>query len=76
MTQRPQIQERLTAQIKRALELILETEDVAVMITAVHYCVKSRGVHDTHSETTTTALNGVFRDAEVRAEFLNTYKSQ
>jgi GTP cyclohydrolase I len=42
--QRPQVQERLTQQILVALQTLLETEDVAVTINAVHYCVKSRGV--------------------------------
>ena len=39
---RPQIQERLTEQIYHALSYILETDNVAVMIDAQHYCVKSR----------------------------------
>ena len=54
--QRPQIQERLTEQVLVALQTLLETRDVAVSITAVHYCVKARGVMDSNSETTTTAL--------------------
>jgi GTP cyclohydrolase I len=44
---RPQIQERLTEQVFHALCYILETDNVAVMIDAQHYCVKSRGVEDT-----------------------------
>ena len=39
-SKRPQIQERLTEQIFHTLQFILETEDVAVMIDAQHYCVK------------------------------------
>ncbi|MEZ5449478.1 MAG: exonuclease domain-containing protein [Thiolinea sp.] len=42
--QRPQVQERLTRQILVALQTLLETDNVAVSIDAVHYCVKSRGV--------------------------------
>jgi len=68
---RPQIQERLGLQIYHALSYILETEDVAVLINAVHYCVKARGVNDTHSSTVTSKLGGRFMDAKVRAEFLN-----
>ena len=71
-SQRPQIQERLTEQIFHALSYILETEDVAVKITATHYCVKSRGVEDSNSETTTTKLGGAFKKSEsTRLEFLS-----
>lgn len=69
---RPQIQERLTEQVFHALCYILETEDVAVMIDAQHYCVKSRGVEDTGSSTVTTKLGGGFKnDPAARAEFLS-----
>ncbi|MDG1184226.1 MAG: GTP cyclohydrolase I FolE [SAR86 cluster bacterium] len=70
-SKRPQIQERLTEQIYHALSFILETENVAVMIDAQHYCVKSRGVEDTGSSTITSRLGGNFKaHPEVRAEFL------
>lgn len=70
--QRPQVQERLTRQILVALQALLGTEDVAVSIEATHYCVKSRGVMDTNSQTSTTALGGCFREnIHTRAEFLN-----
>ena len=69
--QRPQVQERLTRQILVALQTVLEIDDVAVSIDAVHYCVKSRGVMDSESETSTLALGGRFRtDAQQRAAFL------
>ncbi len=69
--QRPQVQERLTEQVLRALQTLLETRDVAVSMTAVHYCVKARGVMDANSETTTTALGGSFRtQPATRKEFL------
>ena len=67
---RPQIQERLTEQIFHTLCYILETDDVAVMIDAQHYCVKSRGVEDTGSSTVTSRLGGGFKsDPAVRNEF-------
>jgi GTP cyclohydrolase I len=70
--QRPQVQERLTQQILVALQALLGTEDVAVSIEAIHYCVKSRGVMDTNSQTSTTALGGCFKEnIHTRAEFLN-----
>ena len=69
---RPQIQERLTEQVFHALTYILETEDVAVMIDAKHYCVASRGVEDTGSSTVTCKLGGGFKtDPAARAEFLS-----
>ena len=70
-SKRPQIQERLTVQIAEALKFILETDDVAVIVDARHYCVKSRGVEDMLSSTTTSHMGGAFRDfSEPRAEFL------
>lgn len=68
---RPQIQERLNIQIAKALEFILGTPDVAVVIDAEHYCVKSRGVEDHGSHTVTSYLGGSFRDNPVcRQEFM------
>ncbi|MEZ9197896.1 GTP cyclohydrolase I FolE [Shewanella sp. 10N.286.54.B9] len=68
--QRPQVQERLTKQILVALQTLLATDNVAVSIDATHYCVKSRGVMDTQSQTQTTALGGEFKtSAATRAEF-------
>lgn len=69
---RPQIQERLTEQVYHALSYILETDDVAVLIDAKHYCVASRGVEDTQSNTITCKLGGGFKtDPAARAEFLS-----
>jgi GTP cyclohydrolase I len=70
--QRPQVQERMTQQILVALQTLLESEDVAVTMDATHYCVKSRGVMDATSSTTTTALGGIFkRNQATRYEFLH-----
>jgi GTP cyclohydrolase I len=69
---RPQVQERLTEQIWAALSLLLGTEDVAVVIAANHYCVKSRGVEDVCSDTVTSKMGGKFKDKnnDLRKEFL------
>jgi GTP cyclohydrolase I len=70
--QRPQVQERMTQQILVALQTLLESDDVAVTIDATHYCVKSRGVMDATSTTTTTALGGIFKsNPSTRSEFLH-----
>lgn len=72
---RPQVQERLTEQIYHALQFILDTDDIAVVIEAKHYCVKSRGVEDVNSDTVTSKMGGDFRqDPVLRNEFLNLLK--
>lgn len=68
---RPQVQERLTAQIYHTLVKVLDTENVAVVIDADHYCVKSRGIEDTGSSTVTSKLGGAFKDdPATRTEFM------
>ncbi len=68
---RPQVQERLTVQIANELKQILDTDDVAVVIDAVHMCVASRGVNDTNSRTGTSHFSGKFKEETSRKEFLN-----
>jgi GTP cyclohydrolase I len=68
--QRPQVQERLTRQIANELKSALETDDVAVVIDAVHMCVSSRGIKDVNSATVTAEYSGAFEDAAIRDEFL------
>lgn len=68
---RPQVQERANVQIHQALCRILGTPDVAVVIDAVHTCVKTRGVNDHGTVTRTQRLGGRFKsDAQARQEFL------
>lgn len=61
---RPQLQERLTAQIADSLALLLESENVAVSLTARHQCVMARGIQDEHSHTITNVLRGHFHTNE------------
>lgn len=69
-SRRPQEAERLTLQIYHALEFILETDDIAVYLDGVHYCVKSRGILDSNSSTSTVKLGGGFlNDPMLRKEF-------
>lgn len=71
-SKRPQIQERLTSQIYWALACILETEDIAVVLSATHYCVKARGVQDASSVTITSKLGGKFKEVpDLRSEFMS-----
>jgi GTP cyclohydrolase I len=67
---RPQVQERLTMQIGHALQHVLDTENVAVVIDAKHLCVASRGIRDTHSATVTSFYGGKFGNGAVKEEFL------
>ena len=69
--QRPQVQERLTLQIANELKAVLNTEDVAVVIDAVHLCVSSRGIKDVSSSTITAEYSGMFLDTVRKNEFLN-----
>lgn len=66
---RPQVQERLTNQIGRALVDILDTESVAVAIEAKHLCVAARGVQDDSSSTVTFFYGGEFTDIEQKKLF-------
>ena len=67
---RPQLQERLTVQIAEALKKAIGTEDVAVLVDAVHLCVASRGIKDTSSSTITANYSGKFINEETKNEFL------
>ncbi|NCP20630.1 MAG: GTP cyclohydrolase I FolE, partial [Zetaproteobacteria bacterium] len=69
--QRPQVQERLTNQIGKDLEHILQTEDIAVIIDAKHLCVCSRGIKDDTSTTITTYYGGAFKNPQKIAELQN-----
>jgi GTP cyclohydrolase I len=69
-SKRPQVQERLTLQIASELKEVLGTDDVAVIIDAVHLCVSARGVKDTNSSTITTHFSGKFKDGITSSGFL------
>ena len=68
---RPQVQERMTIQIVRELQSVLNTDDVACVIDAKHLCVNSRGIRDIESSTVTSEFGGQFKDKQVRKEFLS-----
>ncbi len=67
---RPQVQERLTIQVAEALKKAIGTEDIAVVVDAVHLCVSSRGIRDTNSSTITANYSGKFLDESTKSEFL------
>lgn len=61
---RPQLQERLTAQIADFLERELTPDGVAVVVEAEHLCMTMRGVRALGASTQTTALRGVMKTDE------------
>jgi GTP cyclohydrolase I len=71
------VQERLTCQIKEAIQEALQPHGVAVVIEAKHLCMMMRGVQKQNSSTTTSSFTGVFMDNyTTRKEFLNLISSK
>ena len=66
-----QVQEKMTAQIARCIQDVLQPLGVGVVIDASHQCMTTRGVHKTGVSMVTSTMLGTFReDARTRAEFL------
>ena len=68
---RLQVQERLTMQIKDAINNTLKPLGVAVVIEAQHLCMAMRGIQKQNSVTTTSDFVGAFEREKTRAEFLH-----
>ncbi len=73
---RLQVQERLTTQIKDAIQNTLNPLGVAVVIEAKHLCMAMRGVQKQNSVTTTSDFTGAFKRPETRAEFISLISSK
>lgn len=72
---RPQLQERLTAQIADAVMEHLKPRGVMVMLQAEHLCMTMRGVNKPGTQTTTLAMRGEFQSSEtMQASFLQMVK--
>ena len=67
---RPQIQERMTKQIRECIQEALHPLGVMVVIEAQHMCMQMRGVEKQGSLTTTSDFSGAFNQAKTREEFL------
>lgn len=66
---RPQMQERLTAQIADALMEHLRPKGVGVVVEAEHLCMSMRGVQKPGHKTITSAVRGIFKtDEKTRLE--------
>jgi GTP cyclohydrolase I len=69
---RLQIQEKMTAQIAKAIDEVLEPKGVAVVLEAAHQCMTTRGVHKPGVNMVTSHMMGAFREDEAtRKEFLS-----
>ena len=73
---RPQVHERLTMQVVKALQKALGTDDVACVIDAKHLCVNSRGIRDVDCSTVTAEFGGKFKDKNVKREFLDYIRNE
>mgnify|MGYP006272805191 CR=1 FL=1 len=74
---RLQVQERLTQQIRDAIQNVLNPRGVAVVIEATHMCMVMRGVQKQNSITTTSAMSGEFMNNQsTRSEFLRLIRSR
>lgn len=65
---RPQVQERMTTQIADSLVRILEPRGVIVVVECEHLCMTMRGVRKPGAKTFTSAVRGMLRRPETRAE--------
>jgi GTP cyclohydrolase I len=66
-----QVQEKMTAQIAHCIQDVLKPKGCAVIISASHQCMTTRGVHKSGVSMVTSQMLGTFRkDARTRAEFL------
>jgi GTP cyclohydrolase I len=66
-----QVQEKMTAEIARCINDVLQPRGVGVVIEAAHECMTTRGVHKRGVSMITSKMLGAFRDdARTRAEFL------
>ena len=69
---RLQIQEKMTVQIARAIDDVLQPKGVAVVIEASHQCMTTRGIHKPGTSLVTSRMLGLFRtDPRTRREFLS-----
>lgn len=67
---RLQVQERLTMQIRDAIDDVLQPLGTAVVIEARHLCMMMRGAEKQNSMTTTSSMSGEFEEHRTRAEFM------
>ena len=75
LARRPNVQERLTQNIVKAIDSVLMPQGVIVVMTAEHLCMTMRGIRVPGALTTTSAIRGVFMHVEsARNEFFSLIK--
>ena len=75
LAKRPQVQERLTAQLADLIMDSLEPKGAMVVVDCEHLCMSMRGVKKPGSRTVTSAVRGIFRSkASTRTEMLELIK--
>jgi len=68
---RLQVQERLTVEIGETIEKVLRPRGVAVVVEAIHLCMKMRGVEQQNAFAITSSMRGSFKtDSKTRSEFM------
>ncbi|MCI8372344.1 MAG: GTP cyclohydrolase I FolE [Lachnospiraceae bacterium] len=71
VSKRLQLQERIGSDIAQIMEMVTESEDIAVLIEGSHSCMTARGIRNASAKTYTTTLRGRF---EREPELLNYFK--
>lgn len=76
VSKRLQLQEKLMQDIFDVLKIVLQTSDIAILVSAKHGCITSRGVNDINSNTITSKMGGSFKNnSQLRNEFLRLARS-
>ncbi len=71
-SRRLQVQERLTIEIRDAINRVLKPKGVAVVLECAHMCMQMRGVQKQNSTTTSSAFTGLFMTNDsTRKEFID-----
>jgi GTP cyclohydrolase I len=75
-SRRLQVQERLTTQIAKTIQQVIEPQGVGVVIEARHLCMMMRGVEKQRSAAVTSSMLGAFRAQQTREEFLSLIRTK
>ncbi len=76
-SRRLQVQERLTTEISTAIAETIHPKGVAVVIEALHLCMRMRGVENQNAYALTSSMKGIFRqDERTRLEFLHLIRGE
>ena len=77
LAKRPQVQERLTAQLADLIVDRLKPKGAMVIIDAEHLCISMRGIKKPGTRTITSAVRGIFRTKQsTRQELLELIKKR